>query len=63
VVDGETGFLAADEREMAVAVGRLGEIDPARCRSSVRERFDIDAIGEAHERAYTEASVSHTYSR
>jgi glycosyltransferase involved in cell wall biosynthesis len=63
VIDGETGFLAADEREMAAAVGRLDEIDAARCRSSVRERFDVEAIGEAHERAYTELSVSHTYFR
>ena len=34
VADGETGFLVEDENEMAAAVGRLGEIDPARCRES-----------------------------
>ena len=29
VVDGETGFVVDDEQEMAAAVGRLDEIDPA----------------------------------
>jgi glycosyltransferase involved in cell wall biosynthesis len=52
VVDGETGFLVDDEAEMASAVRRLDEIDPARCREWVRERFDVKAVGEAHERAY-----------
>ena len=41
VLDGETGFIVDDEDEMAAAVGRLGEIDPARCRESARERFDV----------------------
>ena len=53
VIDGETGFVVGDEHEMAAAVGRLGEIDPARCRDSVRERFDVTPVAEAHERAYS----------
>ena len=52
VIDGETGFVVDDEREMAAAVGRLDEIDPARCRDSARERFDVAAVAESYERAY-----------
>lgn len=48
----ETGFLVNDEEEMATAVGRVAELEPARCREYVRERFDIVAVTEAHERAY-----------
>jgi glycosyltransferase involved in cell wall biosynthesis len=52
VLDGETGFVVEDEGEMAAAVGRLGEIDPERCRESARERFDVAAVAEAYEQAY-----------
>jgi glycosyltransferase involved in cell wall biosynthesis len=52
VIDGETGFVVGDEREMAAAVGRLDEIDPERCRESARERFDVAAVAESYERAY-----------
>jgi glycosyltransferase involved in cell wall biosynthesis len=57
VIDGETGFVVGDEHEMAEAVGRLGEIDPGRCRESASERFDVRAVGEAHERAYGEVVI------
>jgi glycosyltransferase involved in cell wall biosynthesis len=52
IADGQTGFLVNDESEMAAAVARLGEIDPARCREWVSERFDLEPVAEAHERAY-----------
>src|SRR5215207_10162516 len=52
VLDGETGFVVEDEHAMAEAVVRLGEIDPARCRSSAEERFDVAPVAEAYERAY-----------
>jgi len=52
VLDGETGFMVEDEHAMAAAVGRLDEIDPARCRSSAEERFDVAPVAEAYERAY-----------
>jgi glycosyltransferase involved in cell wall biosynthesis len=52
VLDGETGFVVEDEQEMATAVGRLGEIDPERCRESARERFDATSVAEAYEEAY-----------
>jgi glycosyltransferase involved in cell wall biosynthesis len=52
VLDGETGFVVEDEHAMAEAIGRLGEIDPERCRESARERFDVAAVAEAYESAY-----------
>jgi glycosyltransferase involved in cell wall biosynthesis len=52
VLDGETGFVVGDEHEMAAAIGRVEEIDPARCRDSARERFDVTSVAEAHEHAY-----------
>jgi glycosyltransferase involved in cell wall biosynthesis len=61
VVDGETGFVVEDEDAMAAAVARLDEIDPARCRSSAQERFDVAPVAEAYERAY-EVVARHTRS-
>src|SRR5215216_6543751 len=58
VVEGKTGFIVGDEHEMATAIGRVGEIDPARCRESMRERFDVKAVAEAYERAYEVATSS-----
>jgi glycosyltransferase involved in cell wall biosynthesis len=52
VLDGDTGFVVNDESEMAKAMMRLDEIDPARCRESAAERFDVSAVAAAHERAY-----------
>jgi hypothetical protein len=55
VIDGETGFLADDEQDMARAVERVGEIDRARCRESVRERFDVASVVAGYERVYERA--------
>jgi glycosyltransferase involved in cell wall biosynthesis len=52
VLDGETGFVVEDEQEMADAIRRLDEIDPARCRSSAEERFVAAPVAEAYEHAY-----------
>jgi glycosyltransferase involved in cell wall biosynthesis len=52
VAEGETGFIVDDEGEMASAARRLEEIEPARCREWVRERFDVVPVVDAHERAY-----------
>ena len=52
VLDGETGFVVQDEQQMADAVGKLGEIDRARCRASAAERFDVSPVAESYERAY-----------
>ncbi|MEA2333185.1 MAG: hypothetical protein QOH58_3323 [Thermoleophilaceae bacterium] len=56
VLDGETGFVVEDEHAMAEAVGRLDEIDPGRCRSSAKERFDAAPVAEAYERVYASAA-------
>lgn len=37
VADGVTGFLAADEEQLAAALGRLDEIDPNACRYAARD--------------------------
>ena len=55
VIDGETGFVVEDEHAMARAVDRLGEIDRRRCRSAVRERFDVPSIIARYERVYERA--------
>jgi glycosyltransferase involved in cell wall biosynthesis len=39
VEDGRTGFLVSDEREMAAALGRVGQIDNATCRATALARF------------------------
>ncbi len=52
VEHGVTGFLVADEREMAAAVSRLDLIDPRRCREAAEERFDADRVAAAYERIY-----------
>jgi glycosyltransferase involved in cell wall biosynthesis len=52
VVDGENGFLVADEHEMSEAIGRLGAIDPLRCRESVASRYGAETVAEGYEAVY-----------
>jgi glycosyltransferase involved in cell wall biosynthesis len=52
VVHGRSGFLVDDEAEMASAVDRLDELDPAQCRAAVAERYDVDVVTSAYEGAY-----------
>ena len=59
VIDGENGMLVADEPQMARAidqVGAMGAIDPARCRASVAERYDIAVTATGYERVYRHAA-------
>lgn len=49
---GETGFLVDDIDGMLEAVSHVGEIDPARCRSHVEERFDIPVMADGYLRVY-----------
>lgn len=59
VDDGTTGFVVSVEdyaREAAAALDRLREIDPARCRAWVAERFSKDAMVAGYERVF-EAAV------
>jgi glycosyltransferase involved in cell wall biosynthesis len=55
VLDGQNGFLVANETEMALAVKRLGSIDPYRCRASVADRYDMSVTAAGYERAYRHA--------
>jgi glycosyltransferase involved in cell wall biosynthesis len=56
VVEGETGYLVADEDEMARAIGRVSEIDPQRCRQSAG-RFDVAACVDRYLRVYRLAAL------
>ena len=63
VLDGESGFLVDDEEAMAAALARTGEIDPARCRRAVQERYDVSVVTERYERAYLRAAEAWRSSR
>jgi glycosyltransferase involved in cell wall biosynthesis len=52
VTDGRSGFVVEDEAEMAGAVDRLDELDPAQCRAAIAERYDVDVVTSAYESAY-----------
>jgi len=55
VIDGENGFHAADEEQMADAVGRLDAIDPAHCRETVASRYAATAVAVAYGSVYRRA--------
>jgi glycosyltransferase involved in cell wall biosynthesis len=55
VIDGENGMLVANEAEMADAVSQLALIDPAGCRASVAERYDVAITAAGYERTYRAA--------
>jgi len=55
VIDGENGFLVADEKEMAAATARLRTIDPAACRASVAARYDGAVVARRYVAAYRAA--------
>ncbi len=52
IEDGVTGFICSDEDEMVDALGRIGQIDRARCRAEVERRFSPARMAEAYERVY-----------
>jgi glycosyltransferase involved in cell wall biosynthesis len=60
VIDGRTGFLVADETEMAAAVGRLGSIEVRDCRAWVAENCDVNVVASAYESAYRVAAGRRT---
>ncbi|MGD0198334.1 MAG: glycosyltransferase family 4 protein [Solirubrobacteraceae bacterium] len=55
VLQGKTGFLVADEDEMARACARVSLIDPAGCRAAVVERCDAGAVARGYEDVYRTA--------
>jgi glycosyltransferase involved in cell wall biosynthesis len=44
VEHGRTGFIVHDVNEMAEAMRRIGEIDPAVCRETARRRFSLASM-------------------
>jgi glycosyltransferase involved in cell wall biosynthesis len=57
IVDGETGFIVADEAAMAAAVPRLRDISPADCRAWVVDHCDVDTVAAAYESAYRSVAL------
>ena len=53
--DGETGYLCSDEDELVAAVGKLGTIDPHRCREHMAQNFSIEHMAAGYEAAYAQA--------
>ncbi len=52
VEDGVTGFVVDDADAMADAVGRLGELDRARCRIEAERRFSVERMVDDYESRY-----------
>lgn len=48
IEDGVTGFLVDNQEETLIAIERAGEIDRARVRQSVAERFSVDRMVDAY---------------
>jgi glycosyltransferase involved in cell wall biosynthesis len=47
-----TGFICDSEDELVAAVGRIHEIDRARCRAEAERRFSAAAMADKYERVY-----------
>jgi glycosyltransferase involved in cell wall biosynthesis len=52
VLDGVTGFIRDDPAELPAALARVHEIDPAKCRARVEERFSSVRLAAGYEAAY-----------
>jgi glycosyltransferase involved in cell wall biosynthesis len=52
VQDGVTGFIRDSEDELVDALKRIDEIDRARCRAEVEQRFSPAAMTDAYEQVY-----------
>jgi glycosyltransferase involved in cell wall biosynthesis len=52
VDDGVTGFICDSEDEMIDAIGRVTEIDRARCREIAEQRFSTDRMAADYVRLY-----------
>jgi glycosyltransferase involved in cell wall biosynthesis len=53
IVDsGRTGFLCADEDDMARAVGRVGQISRLVCRATAERRFSLARMATDHVSLY-----------
>ena len=52
IKDGETGFLARDEDEMAQAIGSVEKLDRRRCREWIVKEFSVDRMIDGYENVY-----------
>ena len=50
--DGLTGFVCHFEAELVQAVGRLGELDRAKCRAEAERRFSPSVMADGYERIF-----------
>jgi glycosyltransferase involved in cell wall biosynthesis len=50
--DGVTGFICDSNEEMALAIERVHELDRARCRAVVEERFSASSMADGYEAMY-----------
>ncbi len=58
IVDGTTGFLVQDEREMAEAIGHLPWISAWACRDWVSRHCDGDVVAASYERTYRSVAAA-----
>ena len=56
VRDGVTGFVCDDSAQIAIAVGRLHELDRTACRRDAESRFSAGALVDAYEALYREVA-------
>ena len=59
VDDGVTGFIRDTEDELVDAVKRIADLDRARCRADVEQRFSPAAMTDAYERVYERVVQAH----
>jgi glycosyltransferase involved in cell wall biosynthesis len=59
VLPGQTGFLVGDEEEMAAAVRRASDIDPARCRALALSCYDTVRVAASYVEVYRRAIERH----
>lgn len=57
VEHGATGLIVDDVAGMAEAIGRIGAIDPARCRAAAEARFDVRRTTAAYLDLYAELAA------
>ncbi len=55
VADGITGWVCRRTDELAEALRRVVEIDPAACRARAKQLFSVEAMARGYERIYREA--------
>jgi glycosyltransferase involved in cell wall biosynthesis len=60
VVENVTGFLEEDLDNLAAAVERAGEIDPATCRSHVRDNFSAERMVAGYEELFVRLASGRT---